>query len=95
MTGVQTCALPILQVQCGLFNDTATTEIYTGEDTLSLHDALPIWMAVQANGMRYFPRHKKFSLRDNIPLRCWDSYIHVVYDSVLSKHWAGAVLTAW
>ena len=24
------------------FNDTATTEIYTGEDTLSLHDALPI-----------------------------------------------------
>eukprot|EP01048_Picozoa_sp_COSAG05_P042266 COSAG05_NODE_22730_length_263_cov_0.182927_1_plen_52_part_01 len=23
------------------FNDTATTEIYTGEDTLSLHDALP------------------------------------------------------
>ena len=25
------------------FNDTATTEIYTGEDTLSLHDALPIY----------------------------------------------------
>src|SRR5213595_4275537 len=25
------------------FNDTATTEIYTTEDTLSLHDALPIW----------------------------------------------------
>ena len=25
------------------FNDTATTEIYTGHDTLSLHDALPIW----------------------------------------------------
>eukprot|EP01046_Picozoa_sp_COSAG06_P111308 COSAG06_NODE_57893_length_279_cov_0.422222_1_plen_59_part_01 len=23
------------------FNDTATTEIYAGEDTLSLHDALP------------------------------------------------------
>eukprot|EP01046_Picozoa_sp_COSAG06_P093478 COSAG06_NODE_39667_length_410_cov_0.652733_1_plen_99_part_01 len=23
------------------FNDTATTETYTGEDTLSLHDALP------------------------------------------------------
>eukprot|EP01047_Picozoa_sp_COSAG01_P135028 COSAG01_NODE_65228_length_274_cov_0.554286_1_plen_57_part_01 len=23
------------------FNDTATTEIYTGQDTLSLHDALP------------------------------------------------------
>src|SRR5213595_346258 len=25
------------------FNDTATTEIYTTEDTLSLHDALPIY----------------------------------------------------
>jgi hypothetical protein len=24
-------------------NDTATTEIYTHNDTLSLHDALPIW----------------------------------------------------
>ena len=32
MTGVQTCALPI----------SATTEIYTMVDTLSLHDALPI-----------------------------------------------------
>ena len=28
--------------QLFFFNDTATTEIYTGEDTLSLHDALPI-----------------------------------------------------
>src|SRR5213595_1106775 len=27
---------------CFFFNDTATTEIYTTEDTLSLHDALPI-----------------------------------------------------
>src|SRR6184192_1680113 len=27
------------------FNDTATTEIYTSIDTLSLHDALPIWWA--------------------------------------------------
>src|SRR5213082_3600117 len=26
------------------FNDTATTEIYTVSDTLSLHDALPIWL---------------------------------------------------
>src|SRR5216117_4601607 len=25
------------------FNATATTEIYTRKDTLSLHDALPIW----------------------------------------------------
>src|ERR1044071_10516463 len=32
---------------CGrfFFNDTATTEIYT----LSLHDALPIWMSVRAH----------------------------------------------
>src|SRR5216117_4511751 len=28
---------------CFFFNDTATTEIYTRKDTLSLHDALPIW----------------------------------------------------
>src|SRR3546814_6310565 len=27
------------------FNDTATTEIYTYCHTLSLHDALPIWIA--------------------------------------------------
>src|SRR5216117_3689554 len=27
---------------CFFFNDTATTEIYTRKDTLSLHDALPI-----------------------------------------------------
>src|SRR3546814_20746629 len=27
-----------------LFNDTATTEIYTYWHTLSLHDALPIWL---------------------------------------------------
>ena len=26
------------------FNDTATTEIYTTHNTLSLHDALPIYM---------------------------------------------------
>ena len=37
MTGVQTCALPIY--------DTATTEIYTSVNTLSLHDALPISVA--------------------------------------------------
>src|SRR5213595_593797 len=32
------------------FNDTATTEIYTTEDTLSLHDALPISARVVARG---------------------------------------------
>ena len=37
MTGVQTCALPISPPP-----DTATTEIYTTRNTLSLHDALPI-----------------------------------------------------
>src|SRR3712207_9444158 len=30
------------------FNDTATTEIYT----LSLHDALPIWLALKASRFR-------------------------------------------
>ena len=53
MTGVQTCALPILTLKSIFYkyffcNDTATTEIYTGEDTLSLHDALPILMLVIA-----------------------------------------------
>ena len=38
VTGVQTCALPIWSVR-----DTATTEIYTWYDTLSLHDSLPIY----------------------------------------------------
>ena len=28
---------------CFFFNDSATTEIYTDVDTLSLHAALPIW----------------------------------------------------
>src|SRR5213082_780095 len=32
------------------FNDTATTEIYTVSDTLSLHDALPIWARSSAHG---------------------------------------------
>src|SRR5213595_684006 len=34
------------------FNDTATTEIYTTEDTLSLHDALPIFFNVCFHGRR-------------------------------------------
>src|SRR5213079_1902699 len=32
------------------FNDTATTEIYTTTDTLSLHDALPIYPSRPAGG---------------------------------------------
>ena len=31
------------------FNDTATTEIYTNLNTLSLHDALPIWSMMRAS----------------------------------------------
>src|SRR5213595_57402 len=31
----------LLHIYFFFFNDTATTEIYTTEDTLSLHDALP------------------------------------------------------
>ena len=36
-------------------NDTATTEIYTVMNTLSLHDALPIWKA-----LNYSPREGGF-----------------------------------
>src|SRR5216117_2318031 len=32
------------------FNDTATTEIYTRQDTLSLHDALPISVVLLGDG---------------------------------------------
>ena len=34
------------------FNDTATTEIYTRKDTLSLHDALPISRTVLEQAVR-------------------------------------------
>src|SRR5213595_4369559 len=37
------------------FNDTATTEIYTTEDTLSLHDALPISPPTPNELMRLSP----------------------------------------
>src|SRR5881394_3049252 len=37
---------------CFFFNDTATTEIYTGWYTLSLHDALPISTPRPANSRR-------------------------------------------
>src|SRR5881398_4251147 len=45
------------------FNDTATTEIYTLSDTLSLHDALPIsWTTWEAqtlsNSVRGFMRER-------------------------------------
>src|SRR5881628_3038853 len=34
------------------FNDTATTEIYTSVNTLSLHDALPIYTSSSAEAAR-------------------------------------------
>src|SRR3546814_16190203 len=37
-----------------LFNDTATTEIYTYGHTLSLHDALPIYEAALSPAARAF-----------------------------------------
>ena len=41
-------------------NDTATTEIYTTEDTLSLHDALPIHQALHAG------------VAERVRARAWD-----------------------
>ena len=35
-----------------LFRSTATTEIYARKDTLSLHDALPIWLSTYASNER-------------------------------------------
>src|SRR2546430_13138023 len=37
------------------FNDTATTEIYT----LSLHDALPIWLLPHSRRRRHVPRRTR------------------------------------
>src|SRR5436190_7555484 len=41
------------------FNDTATTEIYT----LSLHDALPIFLALGTQGQRQVGKHSHITLR--------------------------------
>src|SRR5881396_3959491 len=38
------------------FNDTATTEIYTVRNTLSLHDALPSWPPYRPSPRRPSPR---------------------------------------
>src|SRR5213595_2612303 len=48
------------------FNDTATTEIYTTEDTLSLHDALPISLPGQSLDIRL--------LVDRIPAFTWSAH---------------------
>src|SRR2546422_11408715 len=52
------------------FNDTATTEIYT----LSLHDALPIWNCMTAEGRgisRVLPPLTRTLRRPQVPSRCW------------------------
>ena len=46
-------------------NDTATTEIYTQRDTLSLHDALPIWMEFWAAVMATRPI-EEFAIPGNV-----------------------------
>ena len=43
------------------FNDTATTEIYT----LSLHDALPIWMTAMAEALMEGLSEDAVNFRDN------------------------------
>src|SRR3546814_20311139 len=49
------CSVLVIFVFC--FNDTATTEIYTYLPTLSLHDALPIWilLSIGATLISAFP----------------------------------------
>src|SRR3546814_7891820 len=42
------------------FNDTATTQIYTYLHTLSLHDALPIWLVIGVGvNVTSFPRETR------------------------------------
>src|SRR3546814_10577394 len=48
---------------CFFFTDTATTEIYTYGHTLSLHDALPIWLRRLLNQVTQWLPGK-----DNFPL---------------------------
>src|SRR5213079_3785929 len=48
--------LPHLYLLCFYFHDTATTEIYTTTDTLSLHDALPIsWVPIVLGMFAFLP----------------------------------------
>src|SRR5712672_940952 len=59
------------------FNDTATTEIYT----LSLHDALPIWLAFLAPPARHFlnssfanlPRFREFEREPHLDMNAEDA----------------------
>ena len=50
-------------------NDTATTEIYTEENTLSLHDALPICRSLGFLGLADFKLKFASSLTGTIPVR--------------------------
>jgi hypothetical protein len=46
------------KVTSNFFNDTATTEIYTLVNTLSLHDALPIWTEADEREPETGPRKR-------------------------------------
>ena len=93
MTGVQTCALPISGV--------ATTEIYTTEDTLSLHDALPI-SAVAAVARR-LPRRNLTTMRaeslinDGTALVLYAAAVGVAIGTVQPSWWriSGDVLLSY
>src|SRR5213076_3593117 len=45
------------------FNDTATTEIYTVGNTLSLHDALPISVGPASRSIPHRPNNCRFASR--------------------------------
>ena len=62
-------------------NDTATTEIYTTRNTLSLHDALPIYVIIDNSG--YTPKQVKLTadlLRDHVRQYIFISSIAVYAD---------------
>ena len=49
-------------------NDTATTEIYTTANTLSLHDALPIRVTPQAEGLVIAPADGLITMIERVPV---------------------------
>src|SRR6202521_2470804 len=70
--------LHVCTVYCFFFNDTATTEIYT----LSLHDALPICIALNTphNGrVRQSPRAKVYCDADRKSTRLNSSHLRISY----------------
>src|SRR5213080_4326791 len=78
------------------FNDTPTTEIYTPLYTLSLHDALPIylngheWLArkLSANGVRYTKHDNAFLWIDDIARaqKFADRFANLNWPKLLSKY---------